>query len=162
MLTQSTLLNPKGELSNQQIIMHILSKMKKEVPMHTDQPDDYGTQKVCLKCGNAVVEFEPEVVKNEVHYWDFVKGNYFPGMKKPLMSVRHYKEEEVSGWKCPECGLLADDQVGQDNAYEHTNLDMDDLREVFKLGKGKKAYDHNRKLIEENWLKKNAILENYT
>jgi hypothetical protein len=65
--------------------------------------DDFGPQRFCKVCGSRVHEFEPEVVKNEVHYWDFIKGNYFPGMRKPLMTVRHYKEEEVSGWKCDKC-----------------------------------------------------------
>jgi hypothetical protein len=147
-ILSSTNLDKKdAEISNQMCLNSILVKMGRKVKSTTDPDTDYGAQKTCTKCGNVVEEFMPETIKKVVSYW--------PKYVHPKKSTPDYKEEEVGGWKCPECGLLSDDQVRGESVV-HNNLDMDDLRRVFSTGKGKKAYHHNHKLIEGNWLKENA------
>ena len=130
MLTQSTLINPKEEISNQQVIMNILSKMKKEVPVHTDHTDDYGPHRFCNECGIELVDVY-DSMDNE-----------------PI-------------WMHPESDCAITEVVDIDDmnagSFSHDNMTMDDLRNVYKLGMGKKEYHHNNhKLVKGNWLKDNA------
>jgi hypothetical protein len=81
--------------------------------------EDVGPQRWCNACGSKVYEFEPEILKREVSY----------------RSTKAYREFELRGWKCPECGVLSDEEVRhtpEKSDWVHVELTMDDLRNQYK------------------------------
>lgn len=120
MLTHATSFNPKGDISNQQVIMHILAKMKKEIPMHTDQTEDYGPQRFCNECGCRLLDVYEEMDSNPI--W------------------MHPESE------CSIIGVVESDNMNSGVA-NHTEMSMDDLRESYKKVLHTDWYKENKKVL---------------
>lgn len=98
--------------------------------------EDFGPQRWCKECNSRVEEFEPEIVKTTVEYWHFGVNELFQGMKKSKRSMLPtYREHTLEGWKCPNCGILSDDEVKlieTEEVYEPMAKSMDITKFVIR------------------------------
>jgi len=161
-LQMSTSLNPKGEVSNVQLLNKIL-KGKEVVTINHTSTDDFGPQRYCRKCGHKVKEMSPGTNNSRVSYWHFGRNQLFPGMTLPPIGVRGqmsltYKEDVLIGWECPEHGILDNNDISGSPERPLPNklglnkeLDMDDIRDAYKSLKGKDAewLHDNAKIVKQ-------------
>lgn len=121
--------------------------LKLYAPTATLTADDI-LKRYCKECGSIVHPFEPEVTKDQVHYFDFVKGHYYPKChaitlkktrknRKIKLSAKEaaitptYKEHSVGGFKCTCCGgIFAENEVSV-----HPTIDQVIIREKFNEAK---------------------------